>query len=32
MSVKAVANESEGFAYLRQKFPIINEIKLNEEI
>jgi hypothetical protein len=28
--VKAVDKESEGFAYLRQKFPKINEVKIKE--
>jgi hypothetical protein len=32
MSVKAMAKESEGFAYLRQTFPTINEIKMKEGI
>jgi hypothetical protein len=32
ISVKAMDKESEGFAYLRQKFPIISEIKLKDGI
>jgi hypothetical protein len=32
MSVKAMGKESKEFAYLRQKFPKINEAKMNEGI
>jgi hypothetical protein len=30
--VKAMDKESEGFAYLMQKFPIISEIEMKEGI
>jgi len=32
ISVRAMAKESEGFAYLSKKFPTKNEIKMKEGI
>jgi len=32
ISVKAMDKENEGFAYLRQTFPTINEVKMKGEI